>query len=734
MLFRRTGLATVIAAMSAALPAVADEYAGFPADDAEVIVVTAAGFEQQLRDAPASISVLTNIDLQQRQHTNIAEALADIPGVDIRNGVGKTGGLNIELRGMPADYTLILIDGRRQNTSGNIAPNGFGEFSTSFLPPLSAIERIEVIRGPMSTLYGSDAMGGVINIITKPVADEWGGNITADYLAQEDRDAADAGTINMSLSGPLTDNLGLQVRGRYFKRGDSERLNPNGTGRDPRPAEGDNYSVGGRLTYQMTPTHRTWVEVDSARQSYDNTDSRLGTLDTYNPDGTPNRISGYEDELRFYRDQIAAGHTATLGFGSWDTTVSHVVSKQEGRSLPPGYIPEFSYIALGGEPRKLENTDLVIESRLVAHLGDHVVTVGAEYKDSEVIDGAAGEGNTFEQDSWSAYLENEWSLHEDLRLTFGGRYENHSAFGGHFTPRTYLVWNSSPKWTLKGGVSTGYKVPTPNTLHDGITGFTAQGATVSLGSPHLKPEETTNYELSVHYDSLRNFSFAATGFLNEFKNKFADGPSIPNCLYTDDETPLNRPGCITVGNFSQQMDFSQQVNIDKAETHGVELTSQYEITPAWNIRAGYTWMETEVTRGANAGNYLVNNPKHSVNLSTSWRVTDRLNTWLAMEHKSSRDRFADIPDGGQDLAIYTATDNQLESYEVFNLGANYRLRDNLYLNLVVYNLFDKDFGETRPYSWAGETHYAYMYSHSSRSVGGTYIDGRRLWASLSYDF
>src|SRR5690625_5714473 len=80
MLFRRTGLATVIAAMSAALPAVADEYAGFPADDAEVIVVTAAGFEQQLRDSPASISLLTHIDLPRRRHTNIAEALADIPG------------------------------------------------------------------------------------------------------------------------------------------------------------------------------------------------------------------------------------------------------------------------------------------------------------------------------------------------------------------------------------------------------------------------------------------------------------------------------------------------------------------------------------------------------------------------------------------------------------------------------------------------------------------------------
>src|SRR5690625_7186602 len=119
--------------MSSALCAVVDEYEVFPSDDAEEIVVTADGFEQQLRDAPASISVLTNIDLQQRQHTNIAEALADIPGVDIRNGVGKTGGLYIELRGMPDDYTLILFDGRRQNSSRNIALNGFGVYYTSFL-------------------------------------------------------------------------------------------------------------------------------------------------------------------------------------------------------------------------------------------------------------------------------------------------------------------------------------------------------------------------------------------------------------------------------------------------------------------------------------------------------------------------------------------------------------------------------------------------------------------------
>lgn len=735
MLFRRTCLATTIAAAyAAAMPVLAQENTDTADDNIEVIVVTAAGFEQRLIDAPASISVLTNEELQNRQYTNIAEALAGIPGVDIRNGVGKTGGLNIQMRGMPSDYTLILIDGRRQNASGSIGPNGFGEYSTSFLPPLSAIERIEVVRGPMSTLYGSDAMGGVINIITKPVASEWGGNITADYLLQEDRDAADAATINMNVSGPLAENLGLQLRGRFFDRGDSERLNPNGTGRDPRPAKGNNHSFGGRLTYRINDAHRVWAEADTARQKYDNSDSRLGNLDTYNPDGTPLRIAGYEDEVRFYRDQLAVGYNAFLDFGSWETTISRVFSKQEGRTLPAGSAPDFGYDAIGGEPRSLENTDLVLESRIVAPIANHVLTLGVEYKDNEVIDGAAGYGNAFEQDSWSFYAEDEWSIIQDVRLTFGGRYEDHSAFGGHFTPRAYLVWNTTDNWTLKTGISTGYKVPTPNALHDGVTGFGGQGATVNLGSPDLKPEETTNYEVSVNYNNHRGLVVTATAFLNEFKNKFAAGPSIPNCLYSDENTPLNRPGCITVGNFSQQIDFGQQVNLDEAETQGVELTSQYQITSDWDVRATYTWMETEITRGESQGDFLVNNPKHSFNASTTWNVTDRLNTWLEMEYKSKRDRFDAPPAGGQNLAIYEATNNELKGYNIFNLGSSYRFSENLRMNVVLYNLLDKDFGETRTYEWNGETHYAYMYSHSAQSIGGTYIDGRRLWVSLSYDF
>ncbi|MGO4840407.1 TonB-dependent receptor plug domain-containing protein, partial [Rhizobiaceae sp. 2RAB30] len=123
------------------------------------IVVTATGFEQNVKDAPASITVITREELEKGNFRDLTDALRDVQGVAV---TGVANEKDILIRGLPGAYTLILVDGKRQSTR-DARTNGNAGFEQSFIPPVAAIERIEVVRGPMSSLYGSDAMGGVIN-------------------------------------------------------------------------------------------------------------------------------------------------------------------------------------------------------------------------------------------------------------------------------------------------------------------------------------------------------------------------------------------------------------------------------------------------------------------------------------------------------------------------------------------------------------------------------------------
>ena len=120
-------------------------------------VVSATGYEQSIKAAPASISVIPQEEILTRPIRDIGDAVQDVPGVYVEQD--KTGQNTIAMRGLDSSYTLILIDGKRQNTTRGFVQNGLGN-QTSFMPPASMIERIEVIRGPASIIYGSDAMGG----------------------------------------------------------------------------------------------------------------------------------------------------------------------------------------------------------------------------------------------------------------------------------------------------------------------------------------------------------------------------------------------------------------------------------------------------------------------------------------------------------------------------------------------------------------------------------------------
>ena len=134
---------------------------------------------------------------------------------------------------------------------------------------------------------------------------------------------------------------------------------------------------------------------------------------------SPGTFNGYKDELRFNRDQIAIGHTGHYSAGTWESSVTRNFTETLGRTLPAGSAPDYGYEAQGGEDRLLENRDIIVDTKFVAPLGDHMATIGGQYIDAKLEDGTAGD-ITFEQTSWALFAEDEWMLRDDLALTLGG--------------------------------------------------------------------------------------------------------------------------------------------------------------------------------------------------------------------------------------------------------------------------------------------------------------------------
>lgn len=670
-------------------------------DSSSAIVVTAAGYEQTIVEAPASITVLGREELQEKRFGSLAEALQDVQGVDVGGEAGKTGGLNISIRGMPSDYTLVLIDGRRQNAPGGVTPNGFGETSTSFLPPFSAIDRIEVVRGPMSTLYGSDAMGGVVNIITRKVGTRWVGTASAESTIQGDDRFGNIQSVNGFVQGPvIRDLLGLTLRGSVFHREGSNIAIPG----DPaltlgrNPVRSDVYTYGGRLSLTPHADHDLWFEYDRNEQSYDNSEGQLGTLGS----------GGYAPEQRFNRSNYVIAHTWRMGFGQLDTTLTRNETETIGRLIPngtPGATP--------GAPRTLEARNDILDSRFAGKVGALAFTVGGQYWKARMVEGVAPEPFKFTQ--WAGFAEATLTVVDGFNITGGARYDNHSTFGDKWSPRVYGVWNINEVLTLKGGVSRGFKTPRVEQIADGIIGFGSQGRVPLLGSPGLTPETSTSYEAGLYYDGQGVFSGNVTLFNNDFTDKIASGSGVPNCRYS---VAPNLPGCVDVGNFPNVDLFSQSINIDKARTRGVEVATRFAFTPTLSLSANYTYTETEQLSGSEEGLPLIGMPKHMLNGNLRWKLGDKASLWARAEVRSSRYRGANV----QQAAV-----GDFRSYEVFHLGGSYQVTPAFRLAATMFNVLDTDYAVYVPYQTAANvTVYTPAYSINQ--------EGRRLWLSATVDF
>lgn len=710
------------------------------------VVVSATGFEQKITDAPASVTVVSREELEAKPYTGLADALRDVEGIDVGSGFDKNGNISITMRGLPADYTLVLIDGKRQSDIGDIGPNNFGNSQFMYMPPLSAIERIEVVRGPMSTLYGADAIGGVINIITRKVADKWSGSLSAGMTLQEDSQYGDDRKTDIYVSGPLVEGLlGLALRGSIYDREQSDPTYSTelplpdgsiwvdeGSFGDKKIVAAQNWNFGTTLNWTPSQAHDISLAYDVAKQRYDNTQGQTGTLDgveslwrASGPIIQP-RV-GYAAYQRVEREQISLSHTGRYDFGTWETSITNARSSNLGRSLPltvserqalqaiwdqakvdqgltsanakptltPALTAQLEAQFLPREMRTLEIKSTTLDTKLDMAIGDsHAVTVGGQYYDAEMEDGVFGmDGAGYRDDTVqkhrqiALFVEDHWALTDALTATLGVRYDDHNIYGGNTSPRGYLTWRTNDNWTLKGGISTGYKTPKPNQLFPGITGFGGQGVSPFVGTPSLKVETSTNYEIAAYYDNLAGFSANATVFFNDFKDKIARHNSIPNCYDANGEKYLTQ-NCVDIGPGWAELgyqSFTQDINVDEVETSGVEVGARYAFTPAIVLRGNYTYTDSEQKSGAEEGLPLVNTPKNMFNATLSWQATSALSFSFVAEARDKRYRSAELdPLTNERQELY------FKSYELFHLGARYQASENVTLNARINNLLDDD--------------------------------------------
>lgn len=620
------------------------------------VTVTASGHAQQLEDAPASISVITREQIEQRYYQDATDALRDIPGVIITGGGSGDRGNDIVIRGMPSQYTLILVDGKPVSTR-ETRPNGSAGFEQDWLPPLQSIERIEVVRGPMSTLYGSDAIGGVINVITRKVAEEWGGAVQLDTIIQDDSRSGDIQQGNFSLSGPLlADTLGLQVYGRASSRQEDRFVD----GFEEKNLK----NLNARLSFTPTDNQDFTLEAGQTKQ-----DRR--SLIGYSAPATGCRGGCTDSDNEYTREVLALSHTGRWDFGTTDS----YVQREEAENLT----------------REMKVTNTSAKTALVAPLGDHLLTVGANFEKEELSDQTSNQiSNRTDVDAskWALFAEDEWMLPGNVSVTGGLRLDDDENYGSHVSPRLYGVWGMAPRWTLKGGVSTGFRSPSLREITPDW-GQVSRGGDV-YGNPDLEPETSVNKELGLYFNAGRDLQANVTVFHNDFKDKI---------------TRIACPPSVCPGGPNQfGSDPTYRVNVDEAVTRGVEAAVSTTLARTLDLTLSYTYTDSEQQSGEYEGEPLNQVPKHLASLQADWRVTSRLSPWLAVRYRGEESQ----PTTGPSSSSIVAPSNTL-----VDAGLAFKLTPQATLNTGIYNIADKEIFQDE---------YGYV------------EDGRRYWLGMRVSF
>jgi vitamin B12 transporter len=525
-------------------------------DQPDTVVVTATRIPTPELQVASSISVVTADDIAARQTQTLPDLLKQIPGLNVVQSGGPGGQTSVFMRGTNSNHTKVLVDGIDVSDPSNSGGAfDFGQFLTQ------DIEKVEILRGPQSGLYGSDAIGGVINVLTKS------GSGPAQFNAAIEAGSFDTFNQSGGVSGSL-DQFHYAANVAHFHSGKTPvtPLDLLAPGEQRIDDYGDNLTASTKLGFDVTENFDLGLV---ARY----TDSHLRltgeNFDNF-PDDVPDSAQSANNTLQTYT-------RATAHLKSFDGALEETLGAAYSSIRSSDFSPEAPRSDAFGERVKFDwqgNIRLATNEKLV---------LGAEHQRDEIT-APISASTTID----SGYAELQSGFGERLFDTISVRYDENDRFGGKVTYRfapAYLIKETGTK--LKASVGTGFKAPTLNQLFQSFPDFDF------FANPNLKPESSlgwdAGFEQALAADKVR---FGLTYFHNSIRDLIADS--------TDGTT---------------------EVNVGRAVTQGVESFFVYQPIQTLAFRLDYTY--TQATDEI-AHQELLRRPKHKGSLNAAWQATSRL--------------------------------------------------------------------------------------------------------------
>ena len=515
--------------------------------------------EQKLSQAGAAIFVITQEDIRRSGATNIPDLLRLAPGVDVARVSANQWAISIRgFSDLYANKVLVLIDGLSV-----YSPSFTGVFWDMVNVPLEDIDRIEVIRGPGGTMWGADAVNGVINIITKSSKATQGGLISTGAGSQDHADGV------IQYGGGIGQTGAYRITANYFDIGSS--VFPNGQ----QAADGwQSGHAGFRSDWDLSQSDTLTVQGDFVKTAESN------TITTLFSDALP-LTKTFNDPVAGTTGNILARWNHTLANGS---TMSLQMYDDASRHLDLGFT-------------NVENTfDVDFQHHIaLGSWNDVVWGLGTRFIDSAYSAGYAISivPNRRFDSLLSAFLQDQLKLTNTLSLTVGTKAEHNDFTGPEFEPSAQLVWTPTGRQTVWASAARAIREPSPTDdgVQDDVASFPSSGSSFALvkvfGNPWMKAEELRDFETGYRAQVSNHISLDVTGFAGFYRNLEEVTSESPYFATTEQGVLYT----VLPELF---------VNGPPARTYGLEFSGNWNVTDHWRISPGYSYFHIDVDGNSSA--------------------------------------------------------------------------------------------------------------------------------------